>query len=143
MHVLHMQGPAGRAYYAQTQLAELHPNAAMGGTLSHLDGTGSQLVKAVKSGNTSLAVELISAHPRLICYADMRQFTVLHFAARTGGYHGGRLHATCRPQPRKHLQSGCQDGACFAVRACATSLRSMAVHACSGHSLVDCLKMAW
>ncbi|WIA19351.1 hypothetical protein OEZ85_003981 [Tetradesmus obliquus] len=54
----------------------------MGGALSHLDGTGSQLVKAVKSGDASLVTELISAHPHLLRYATMRQFTLLHFAAR-------------------------------------------------------------
>ncbi|KAF6258492.1 ankyrin repeat-containing domain protein [Scenedesmus sp. NREL 46B-D3] len=54
----------------------------MGAALSHLDGTGSQLVKAVKSGDAMLVTELISANPQLLHYATMRQFTLLHFAAR-------------------------------------------------------------
>jgi ankyrin repeat protein len=54
----------------------------MGGAMSHLDGTGSQLVKAVKCGDATLVTELISAHPHLLRYATMQQFTLLHFAAR-------------------------------------------------------------
>eukprot|EP00879_Flechtneria_rotunda_P000452 GHRR01000551.1.p1 GENE.GHRR01000551.1~~GHRR01000551.1.p1 ORF type:complete len:601 (+),score=258.81 GHRR01000551.1:339-2141(+) len=48
----------------------------------HLDGSGSQLVKAAKAGDADLVMELVSRHPELLQYTTMRQFGAVHFAAR-------------------------------------------------------------
>ena len=54
----------------------------MGAAASHIDGTGSQLIKAVKAGQADLVTELISAHPGLLKYQTLRHLNACHFAAR-------------------------------------------------------------
>lgn len=54
----------------------------MGAAASHIDGTGNQLIKAVKAGQVDLVTELISAHPGLLRYQTLRHLNACHFAAR-------------------------------------------------------------
>lgn len=55
---------------------------SMGAAASHIDGTGNQLIKAVKAGQVDLVTELISAHPALLRYQTLRHLNACHFAAR-------------------------------------------------------------
>ncbi|KAF8058857.1 XBAT31 [Scenedesmus sp. PABB004] len=82
---------------------------------AHFDGSGAALLRAAKSGDTQAVCELVSAHPVLLKYSTVRQFTACHLAAREDHAdvlsqllakaeeldHLARLAAPPRRQPRE------------------------------------------
>jgi ankyrin repeat protein len=48
----------------------------------HLSGVGSQLIKAIKAGDADAVTELVSRHPQLLRYCNLRQLGPCHYAAK-------------------------------------------------------------
>ena len=54
----------------------------MGQTASHLNGMGTQLIKASKAGDADAVTELVSSNPQLLRYCTFRSLGPCHYAAR-------------------------------------------------------------
>jgi ankyrin repeat protein len=56
--------------------------SSMGQTASHLNGMGTQLIKASKTGDADAVTELVSTNPQLLRYCTFRHLGPAHYAAR-------------------------------------------------------------
>lgn len=54
----------------------------MGHSASHLNGMGSQLIKASKVGDADAVTELVSTNPQLLRFCTFRHLGPAHYAAR-------------------------------------------------------------
>jgi ankyrin repeat protein len=54
----------------------------MGQTASHLNGMGTQLIKASKAGDADAVTELVSSNTQLLRYCTFRHLGPCHYAAR-------------------------------------------------------------